>query len=196
MGAPKALLPIGGETLVERVVGRVIRACSPVVVVAQASLSLPSFGLGVRVVRDPIADGGPLVGLVAGLEALDDAAWAFVCAVDAPFVAPSVIARLRALATDEVDAVVPRLDGDTYPLTALYARRVVPAARGLLDAGERRARRLAETSRTRFVDRGDLLADGDVAAEDPALATFHNVNTPGDWERALAASEARGPKPR
>ena len=93
MGEPKALLRFGDVTLVERVTERLGRACARVVVVAQAALMLPRLPPEVLVLRDPLPDAGPLVGLSAGLDALDASTpWAFVCA------GPSIsIPSIRAL---------------------------------------------------------------------------------------------------
>jgi molybdopterin-guanine dinucleotide biosynthesis protein A len=178
-------------TLVERVTERLGRVCARVIVVAQAALVLPTLPPEVLVLRDPLPDAGPLVGLSAGLDALDASTpWAFVCAVDVPFVSALVVARLHAL-RDDFEAVVPRIGGDTYPLTAIYARSLAVRARDLVASGERRARLLAQSARTRFVDRDDLLLEANVAEPhivetDSRLATFLNVNTRADWERAQA----------
>lgn len=186
MGEPKALLRFGDVTLVERVTERLGRVCARVVVVAQTALVLPLLPPEVLVVRDPLPDAGPLVGLSAGLDALDASTpWAFVCAVDVPFVSAVVVARLHAL-RDDFEAIVPRLDGDTYPLTALYARSLAARARDLVASGERRARLLAQSARTRFVDRDDLFVEPPIGETDSRLATFLNVNTRADWERAQA----------
>ena len=203
MGEPKALLRFGDTTLVERVVERVSRVCASVVVVAQQGLSLPLFSSEVRVVRDPLVDGGPLVGLAEGLDALSEGTpWAFVCAVDGPFVSPVVVERLYAL-REKFEAVVPRLDGDAYPLTALYARALSASARALVDAGERRARVLSQLAHTRWVSREDLLAEPRVVRADPRLATFFNVfpggtvwsnNLKGDgYDLVLIGQESPGP---
>lgn len=199
MGEPKALLRLEGATLVERAVDRLRDACSPIVVVAQATLALPPLPSSVRVVRDPLDDAGPLVGLLAGLESIaasEGVDWVFVCAVDAPFVSTAVVERLVGLGDDDVDAVVPRFDGDTFPLTALYARRVAAVARELVDGGERRARMLAASVRARFVGREELVADARVVDADPHLETFFNVNTRAHFEHALslcARTDGRAP---
>lgn len=187
MGEPKALLELEGRTLVARAAARLAEVFAEIVVVAQASLALPDLD-GARVVRDPLPDAGPLVGLAAGLEALgEDREGALVWAVDAPFFDASVGRRLVALA-EGVDAVVPRFDGDAFPLAAIYRRGLASEARRMIDRGERRARKLAETSITRWASRDDLLADPDVARADPDLRSFFNVNTRDDWAHALEVS--------
>src|SRR5262245_46114604 len=70
MGRPKAWLPIGGETMLGRVVRLLGEVVSPLVVVAAPGQELPPLPPGVTVVRDPERGRGPLQGLAAGLPAL------------------------------------------------------------------------------------------------------------------------------
>jgi ferredoxin len=89
MGQPKALLDWHGLTAVEHAVG-VVRegvAGGPVCVVRAPGQQLPP--LHAIVVDDPVADGGPLVGLHAGLGALEGparspAAWTRRCSPACP----------------------------------------------------------------------------------------------------------------
>ena len=69
MGRSKAWLPFGPEVLLQRVVRR-LGGAGPVFVVAGPGQGLPELPGDVVIVRDPVADRGPLQGLTAGLEAL------------------------------------------------------------------------------------------------------------------------------
>jgi molybdenum cofactor guanylyltransferase len=70
MGVPKATLPFGPETMLERVVRRLRGVVHPVVVVAAEEQVLPDLPDAVIVTRDERAQRGPLGGLRAGLKAL------------------------------------------------------------------------------------------------------------------------------
>jgi molybdopterin-guanine dinucleotide biosynthesis protein A len=70
MGRSKAWLPLGDETLLQRVVRLVREAAWPVVVVAAKGQSLPTLPADVRMVRDERDEAGPLEGLRVGLAAL------------------------------------------------------------------------------------------------------------------------------
>jgi molybdenum cofactor guanylyltransferase len=185
MGRPKAWLDFGGEPLLVRVVRRLAGAADPIVVVAAPGQDLPPLPPAVEILRDPVEDEGPLVGLGAGLAALASrAAYAFVSAVDAPFLAPELVRRLRTLCAD-ADACVVR-DGDhLQALAAVFATGLHPTVEALVAAGERRALAVFERARTVIVERGELLADPAVAAADPELWSFRNLNTPADYAAAL-----------
>ena len=106
-GAAKPLLPVGGRTLLERVLAAVPDA-QPRVVVGPPDLGVPRDV--VRVSEEP-PGGGPVAALAAGLAAVDppgSAAETAVLAADLPFLTADAIRRLRAeLATQStVDGVV------------------------------------------------------------------------------------------
>lgn len=186
MGTPKPLLSLGKTTLLERVVERVARVVDHVVVVAAAGQPLPPLPERVRVAFDTAPDRGPLEGLAVGLMSLEkDVRLAFVTTTDAPFVASSVVRRLAALC--DGTAAIPKLEGRTHPLTAVYATHLGAVARRLVEAGERRASTLGDRTMARLVARQEMLDDPLVAAEDPQLATFQNLNTPEDYEAARRA---------
>src|SRR3954469_20856580 len=70
MGSPKALLPFGPETMLQRVVRLLATVASPIVAVAAREQALPDLPSDVIVTRDEREERGPLEGLRAGLKAL------------------------------------------------------------------------------------------------------------------------------
>jgi len=191
MGSPKAWLDFGGETLLARVVRTVRRVCAPVVVVAAPGQDVPPLPPDIAIARDPLEGRGPLQGIAAGLQALLDAPEgsdgvdaAFVTSTDAPFLAAALIARLAALRGDH-DIAVPHTEGHFHPLTAIYAGTCLAHIEALLAADRLRPFFLFERVRTVICDAATLLADPDLAAADPALRSFENLNTPDDYARAL-----------
>ena len=192
MGSPKAWLDFGGEPLLARVVRTVRRACAPVIVVAAPGQDVPPLPPDVPIARDPIEGRGPLQGIAAGLHALlespetrDGFDAAFVTSTDAPFLEPALIARLAALRGNDHDIAVPHTEGHYHPLTAIYACTCLAHIEGLLAADRLRPFFLFERVRTVACDAPTLLADPDLAAADPALRSFENLNTPDDYARAL-----------
>ena len=183
MGEPKAFLEFEGEPLLSRIVARSASFAREVIVVAQRGQSLPRCPAA-RVVHDEVADSGPLVGLVAGLAAVDPrATWAFVCTTDSPWIQGSVVMRLASLG-EGFDAVVASIAEKRHVLGALYRPSVLGEARALVDRGERRASALSERLATRFVSREELLADEAVRRDDPELLAFENLNTMEEVRRA------------
>jgi molybdopterin-guanine dinucleotide biosynthesis protein A len=182
MGRPKAWLPFGpDEVLLQRVVRLVREVVGPVVVVAAPGQDLPAMPGDVLVTRDPISDRGPLQGLAAGLSALPEGVeWAFATATDVPFLSPQWIMRLCERIGSK-DLAIPFIDGFHHPLAALYRRdSVLPAIQNLLKDDRLRPVFLLEAVQTLVLSKDDFL---DV---DPQLRTLRNLNTPEDYERALA----------
>lgn len=181
MGRPKAWLPFGPEALLQRVVRLVGQAARPIVVVAAEGQALPELSPDIPIVRDPVANRGPLQGIAAGLAALPDSVeLAFATATDVPFLRPSWIARLMDLIGDH-DLAIPFVDGYHHPLAALYRRStVLPAIAELLRSDRLRPVFLMEMLRTRIIPPDDL------RDLDPDFGTLRNLNTPDDYHRALA----------
>jgi molybdopterin-guanine dinucleotide biosynthesis protein A len=174
MGQPKALLPIGGTTLVEWLVARLAPEFRHLLVAAPAPERLPA-GLRPRLVRDLHAGGGPLAGVEAGLAASPhDTIVAVAC--DMPAVTAGLVRRLVAgLADPRMDAAVPRLGGRPEPACAAYRRSAAGPIAAALGAGRLSAADALSELRVRWLDE-----------EDPAL--FANLNTPEDYRRFVDAT--------
>lgn len=178
MGRDKAWLAFGDEVLLQRAVRLVAPAVDEVVVVAAEGQALPALPDEVRVVRDVVADKGPLAGIVTGLETTTADA-AYVTACDAPFLKRAVV-ELLFERLGERDVAVADAAGRLHPLAAVYRRRVRDVARELLDADRLRPVGLYDRVDTVRVDEAAL------RAVDPELATLDGCNTPEAYEAALA----------
>lgn len=143
-GRDKLAEPIDGRPLLDHAIAAVRAVASDVVVVVapEAERPVPS---GVRVVHDELAFEGPLAGLAVGLAALaDEAKRAIVVGGDMPTLAPDVLrVLLDVLAGPPPVAAAVLDDGGPMPM-AVRRSVALPAARELLDAGERRLRALPE----------------------------------------------------
>jgi molybdopterin-guanine dinucleotide biosynthesis protein A len=143
-----------------------------VFVVAAPGQPLPA--LPAEVLRDDVRGMGPLVATGRGLRAAAQAGaqWAFVCAVDMPFVSAELIDELaQSAARGNSDVVLP-WDGRDHCLAALYRTALADPIAALAADGARSMRTLLDAVSTQRV----------VMAESPALI---NVNTPADlhWTR-------------
>ena len=182
MGASKAELPFGRETMLQRVVRLLSTAVTPIVVVAAPPQSLPALPGGTIVARDEHEGRGPLEGLRAGLKALPAAIdLAYVTSCDVPLLVPAFARRMIDLA-GEHDVAVVETDGFAHPLAAVYRATVLPQVEALLAQDRRRMADVLDFVRTRRVRPPEML---DV---DPGLLTLRNVNTRDDYRDALAAS--------
>jgi molybdopterin-guanine dinucleotide biosynthesis protein A len=182
MGRPKAWLEWHGSTLLRRVVGIVARGTGgPVVVVRAPGQELPALPAAVGVVDDAAEGRGPLMGMAAGLAALEGrAAAAFVSSVDVALLTPAFVRRVLDGLDEETDVVLPRALGHPHPLAAAYRVGVLPIVRQLIAEDRMRPAFVFEQVRTL------RLGEADLRPADPALDSLLNLNEPADYEQARA----------
>jgi molybdopterin-guanine dinucleotide biosynthesis protein A len=180
MGRPKAWLPFGDESMLERIVRLLSTVARPIVVVAAPGQDVPELKRDVTLVRDPVSGRGPLQGLAAGMAALDDSVeLVYASATDVPFLEPRWVGRLAEF-SDGVDLVIPFVEGYHHPLAAIYRRRtVLPAIESLLRENRLRPYFLIESVVARIV------SEDEMRVVDPELRTLRNLNSPDDYERAV-----------
>lgn len=176
MGRAKALLPFGGEPLIAHIVRSLGLLFAEAVVVAAPDQEMPP--LPVTLVRDEVAYQGPVGGIYYGLKAASGEV-AFVTACDVPFLNLPLISYLVSEISD-YDVVVPIWQGRLQPLHAVYRRGVAAALRGQLERGELRPIFLFDKVRTRKIQEDSL------RQFDPEGLSFLNMNTPEDYQAALA----------
>ena len=179
MGAPKAMLPFGPETMLQRVVRLLAATVSPIVAVAARDQELPPLPADVIVARDEREARGPLEGLRAGLQALPESIdAAYVTSCDVPLLVPAFAAHMLSL-LGEHDVAVMEIDGFTHPLSAVYRRSVLPQVESLLAQDRLRPVFLFDAVKTRRVSPDEM------RVADPDLRTLRNLNTREDYEAAL-----------
>jgi molybdopterin-guanine dinucleotide biosynthesis protein A len=180
MGVPKATLPFGPETMLQRVVRLLERVVSPIVVVAARDQELPELPSSVIVTRDERDARGPLEGLRAGLTALPETVdAAYVTSCDVPLLVPAFVQHIIELLGDH-DIAVMEIDGFTHPLSAVYRRTTLPHIESLLAQDRLRPAFLFDAVRTRRVKPQEMMV------ADPQLHTLRNLNTREDYQAALA----------
>lgn len=178
-GRNKALLHLGGEPLLSRVIWRLRDQCAPIAINANCDPDLLS-GWDLPILPDPIAGfPGPLAGVLAGME------WAAGIGVDAvvsvsvdtPFLPLDLVHRLREAAGSQGIAVAAS-EGEggrmrDHPTCALWPVALRDDLRQAIESG--------------------LLRPGQyAAAHDPGRAVFDsrpvdpflNINTPDELARA------------
>lgn len=162
MGEPKALLQLGGETMVARQV-RVMRSvCNEIIVVTNDPIPyLRVLDRDVRIITDYYKGGrGPLAGMHAGLM-LASHPHAWIASCDLPYLNAEAAAVLRgALRAGRVQAAVPNVNGGLYPLHGVYDRTCAAHAARLIEQGETAASALlrevawTEVRETDFAEKG------------------------------------------
>ncbi len=137
-GRDKAVAPVAGSgTQVENAVSIIGQRCQPVFVVAAPGQALPN--LSAQVVRDDVRGLGPLLATARGLHAAAAAGakWAFLSAVDVPFLTADLIDVLLDRATEvDADVVLP-WDGTNRYLVGIYRTALAGKIDELIAAGER-----------------------------------------------------------
>jgi molybdopterin-guanine dinucleotide biosynthesis protein A len=167
MGRDKATLVVNGATLVEQVVATVNTRCAPVFVIAAPGQPLPE--LSAQVLRDEVRGVGPLLATGRGLRAAAEAGheWAFVCAVDMPYLTMDFVDELAAPAARlGVDVVLP-WDGRDHYLAGVYRTALADRIATLVAAGERSMRALVDAVDTQRIVMAEqrALTNANTAAE-------------------------------
>jgi len=164
----KALLELGGETLVERGLLKLREVC-PEVAIAGGAPELGPFG---RVIADTRPGCGPLAGIVAALEQ-SEFEWNLFLAVDMAFVpARALHALLSAVGGPEL-VVVAQAEGQVHPLCGVYSRGALGALRTELEAGRLKVKdAIAATGAYSYLPFDEE-------------KWFRNLNTPEDFSEAL-----------
>lgn len=178
-GSDKARAPWAGRTLVETVAGTLTELFGEtLLVVKDPSAFRFVSGPGLRAEKDLYGDQHPLGGLATAL-ARAKSPRVFVCACDMPFLSPELVARLCALDPD-APAVAPLWDGRPQPLCAVYSpSKCLEEARRLISKGRLELRGLLSEVDARLVPQEE------VRALDAAGMSFRDLDTAGDYERAL-----------
>jgi len=175
MGADKAFLGFGGETLLRRALGVLKTACSSVTIVGDPA----KFASAGPVIADVFPSCGPLGGIHAALAASQSELNA-VLAVDMPFVSAELVSFLLGAAENSGAIVtVPRTGAGFQPLCAVYRREFAATAEQALRAGNYKIDATFTSVRLRIVEEPELAAAGFSGKN------FLNINTPED--RRLAS---------
>ncbi len=173
MGDDKALLSLGGQTLLDRAAAfwRDCEGIDGVLIAAGTEEHLSVLPEGCRAVYDIYPGCGPMAGLHAAF-ARTDAELLYVSAVDMPF-----LSRAALLSPPTGDAAVCTRHGRPEPLFGVYRRSCLPALDAALKAGRCKMTALLDTLDAEYVELPDALAD-----------TISNWNTRADMLRALAGT--------
>lgn len=125
MGRDKALLPLGGATMVEQIASIVRSAAGNVTLIGPLH---QYANMGFPIVPDAVEKCGPIGGLYTAL-LCSTSDWNLIVACDMPDITEPFLKQLLAASeASDADCVVPEKDGKIHPLCAVYHRRLLPAA--------------------------------------------------------------------
>ncbi|MFL5675312.1 MAG: molybdenum cofactor guanylyltransferase [Chloroflexota bacterium] len=172
-GRDKLVEPIDGRPLLAHAIDAVRPLVSEIVVVT-APDGRPDVPSGVRVVHDPVAFEGPLVGARAGIAAASSPVVLLV-AGDMPDLVPAVLASMVAALREADDAVVLEQEDGPRPLPMVVRRDpALVALDRLIGGGERRLLALPDALAAK------VIAQSTWRALDPDGATTRDIDTEGD----------------
>jgi molybdopterin-guanine dinucleotide biosynthesis protein A len=174
MGQDKALLQLGGRTLLARAL-ELARAVTARTWIVGGAAKFAVFG---PVVEDVYAGQGPLAGIQAAL-AITETDLNLMLAVDLPFLEPDWLRYLISQARQTAALVVtPRAAGGFQPLCSVYRRSFAEVAECSLRHGRNKIDRLFTEVEIKVIEPEELAGKG--FSEE----MFRNVNTTQDWQEA------------
>ena len=182
MGADKAFLDFGGQTLLDRALAVMGTVCERVAIVGDPARfakyeSSQSESLKYQsVVADIFSGCGPLAGIHAAL-VHSPAELNLMLAVDMPFVSKELLGFIFTAAADEDNhaiITVPRTSHGFQPLCAVYRRDFSTIAEQALRAGKYKIDAAFSGVSVRVIEEAELAAAGFTEH------SFFNVNTPQD----------------
>lgn len=207
MGRDKALLEIGGVTLVERAARLVKSVTGNATVVGQPRVFQH---LKLRAIADDWPGTGPLGGIATALRA-SEAEWNLIVACDLPYLTGNwlrlLVARARNASgvktpeeagrltaelnprpsnfVEEADAVLPMNERGAEPLCAMYHKRCEAAVWLALNRGTRKVTDGLTGLRVAHIERAEW------KGFDSEGLLFKNMNSPEDYEEAKKILERR-----
>lgn len=173
MGQDKAFLPVGGRSVIERVLERILPLSDDVILVTNTPDKYRY--LGYRMVGDVYPGKGALGGIYTAIQAAGYP-HCLVVACDMPFLNTDLLRYLASLAAD-FDVVVPRVEKFPETTHAVYGKNCLGPIKQRLLADQLKIISFFADVRVRYVERSDI------GRFDPTFHSFLNMNTPQDWER-------------
>ena len=188
MGREKALLDIGGVTMVERAARLVESVVGKATIVGQPEkFHALAAKLGTRAIADDWPGAGPLGGIATALRA-SEAQWNLIVACDMPYLTREWMAFLVERATctgDASDAVMAMNERGAEPLCAMYHKRCESAIWLALDRGTRKVTEGLHGLRVAYIEPAEW------KAFDSEGLLFKNMNRAEDYEAAKRWIEGR-----
>ncbi len=180
MGQAKAFLPIYGCTFIEHQIRVLQYIFEDLFLVANNPDEYDHLNVGV--VKDIIANKGPLVGILSAL-LVGEHEYVFVLACDMPLIDRRLIRELVSQRHD-ADVVVLGHEGHVEPLLAVYSKSCIGPLEEAIFAGTRKAHEfLASVSTKTYNLPATYLVSG-------GLPPYYNVNTPKEYSSLLIYSGA------
>jgi molybdopterin-guanine dinucleotide biosynthesis protein A len=184
MGTAKSELPWGDQTLLQHIANILYPTVNPLIIVSgkdqDSKFEIRNSKFEIIFAHDDQPDQGPLIGMLAGLTLAPRDRPIFVTGCDYPFVDLEAV-RYLAGELQDFEAIIPKSQGQAHPLVGVYQSSIQPIVEKTIARGERSLHGLLAELRVRWVE------DDEWRAIDPNGRMLWNVNTPEEYQAALAA---------
>ena len=175
-GKNKALLSLGGQTILDRLYNTFQGLFDEVLLVTKDPVQYLSWDF--MIVSDLFPLPSSLTGIHAGLFHASST-HAFITACDTPFLRPELIKALLDELEPKWDVIMPVTEQGNQPLCAIYSKRCIKPIERQLKNGDPKILNFFPKIKVKEIPEAEL------RSADPHLISFFNINTPED----LTASE-------
>lgn len=185
LGRSKALQTIGGKSLIQRVVDRLVTLSTEIIIVTAHGEAIPcSPAVKIKTVADIFPGRSPLVGIYSGLIA-SACPRAIVVGCDMPFLSIGLLDYMSRISPAS-DVVVPRIENELEPLYAVYSKNCVAPIQWLLEQNEVMISKLFALVKVQYVEKDEI------NKFDPEHLSFFNINSRTDLDRAKKLAAEKG----
>jgi molybdopterin-guanine dinucleotide biosynthesis protein A len=185
LGRSKLLETIGGKSLIQRVIDRLVIISTEIIIATAHGEPIPcSSAAKIRTVADIYPGRGPLVGIYSGLMA-SSSSQAIVVGCDMPFLSVSLLEHMVQTLADS-DIALPRIGAMVEPLCAVYSKNCVAPIKKLLEQDERRISKLFSMVKVKYIEQDEI------NRFDPEHLSFFNINSEDDLNMARELAAERG----
>lgn len=178
MGRNKALLEIGGRTVIEMIANELQDLTSHIMIVTNSPEEYHFLHL--PIVEDEWKGMGPLAGIHAGLSH-SKTEKNLIVACDMPFISAVVGRILLEELEDGFQVVIPDMEGQLHPLYAAYHKNILPWITQSMNRQQLSIHRFLENMPVKIMNEGDFMSSHYILKD----TDFFNMNNRHAFLHAL-----------
>jgi molybdenum cofactor guanylyltransferase len=176
IGTDKALVKVGGKTILERIIERTKDlGQAETLLISNDVEKYRQFGL--TTYADVFPDKGSLGGIYTGIH-YASSPYSLIIACDMPFLSVPLLNYMISLIDEKYELIVPRVTGHPEPLHALYHKTCLEPINKRIEANQLKVMDFYEGLKIRYLDEDEYLEFN------PNGTAFMNVNSPEDLAEA------------
>jgi molybdopterin-guanine dinucleotide biosynthesis protein A len=175
MGRDKAMMPLQGRPIIERIIRIMDGIFERTIIIAQAHQDFSLYGR--QVVHDLVPGFGALMGLYTGLK--KSPTWRVLAvACDMPFIQPGLLSYMCSV-DHPADVIVPKINGHFEPLLAIYSKSCLPAIEELIGKSDKSILSLYPKVTVREITQEEI------ELSDPEQKSFIKINTRQEYFKSV-----------